>query len=539
MGGFGPDGYNARSIEELFEAYLDSIDAEYGQELEPYEGSFNRALFRGFSRAVNENQEQDLEDVYDSIFVTLAEGQELTDLAKQYGIRRQPAVPATGVIEWSRSLTDTQQVIQAGTEVETQNGIGFETTEAITLLGPRTDTDTTTYTTSSTSFDTKTQTVLESDFRDSVDVSATYGTTNSSYTAYLRIQDVTNGVTIVNESTTSGSVTETATHDISGYEDDITIEYQIRIGNASGAAELQSAETDIPGQYGEEQDIRALEPGTVGNVGADRITVMVNPPANMQSVTNPRATGDPDFTLTDDQTAQQLGQDREEDEDLRERVLEGSSIGGAATVRAIRDKIRGLDGTPSLTIYTNRTTNDNANGNGLPKLSTELVIYAQSVGDADVARAIYESVAVTERLTSGNNGTSKTYTYNAEVLQQDWVIEWSEPVITDLEITIDIVEDSGYIGDEAVLDAIGKYIGGTLPDGSPAAGLDVSQDLVVDEFERRINELQGVIGTANVLIDSDSDGNDNTTTRSDGLRAYEVAPDEVVQIDTTQNVTIN
>lgn len=532
MGGFGPDGYNARTVEELFSAYLDSIDAEYGDELEPYEGSFNRALFRAFARAVSENQEQDLEQLYDSMFVTRATGRELTDLAKQYGIRRQPAVPATGVIEWSRSPADSEQVIQSGVEVETENGIGFETIESVTLLGSELDTDTNTYTTSNTSFTTKVTYTFDAAFRDTVSLGA-----DISGDAYLRIRDDTNSVTIANTST-STSATETVDYDISGLSEPVTIHYDIRTDDAANTAELTRAETDVPGQYGIYQDVRALEPGVSGNVGAGRVTVMVNPPPNMRSVTNPTPIGDPELTLTDGETSRQLGQRREEDDELRERVLDGSSIGGAATVRAVRDAIRSLDGTPSLTIYTNRQTDPNFNGNGLPELSMELVIYAQSVTDKDVARAIYDSVAVTERLVSGINGTANSYDIDADVLEQTWTVEWSEPNITNLEITIDVVKGSGYIGDEAVLDAIGTYIGGTLPDGSPSAGLDVSQDLVVDEMELRINELKGVIGTADITVDATGDGSDDTTTRSDGLRAYEVAPDEVINVDTTEDVTI-
>jgi uncharacterized phage protein gp47/JayE len=430
MGGFGESGYEARTVEELFNAYLNSVEAEYGDDLEPYQGSFARSLFRGFARAVAENQEADLEDLYDSMFVSLSEGDELTMLAKQYGVRRQPAIRATGVVEWTRSTTGTELVVPSGTEVQTEapDAITFETTE-----------------------------------------SATFG-----------ISDTTSRA-----------------------------------------------------------NIQAVEPGTRGNVGADRIVVMPSPPAGVSGVTNPQPTGDPEYTLTNDSTQQTLGQDRESDESIRDRVLEGASIGGSATVRAVRDAVRALGGAPSLAIYTNRTTTDNANGNGLPKLSVELVIYSPSVTDKEVAEAIHETVSIGERLTSGHNGTAVSYNVQSEVLEQTRTVEWSEPNKTTLSITVDVAEEDGYAGDTSVRSEIASYIGGTLPDGSPVAGLDVSEDVIVDELERRISSVQGVLGVASVTIDATGDGTDDTTTRSDGLQAYEVSSNEVASVDATSDITVN
>jgi len=429
MGGFTSSGYEARDEAELFGAYLDAVEAEYGEELEPYDGSFARALFRGFARAVAKNQEADLEELYDSMFVVSAGDEELTRLAEQYGIRRQDAVKATGVVEWTRSTTGSELVVPAGTEVQTEapDAVAFETTEA-----------------------------------------ATFGTSDTSVKA----------------------------------------------------------------------NIRALEPGTTGNVGADRVVVMPSPPAGVSGVTNPQPTGDSDFNLTNGQQ-QTLGQDREPDASVRDRVLEESSIGGAATVRAVRDAIRALDGSPSLTIFTNRTLTADANGNGLPELSAELVIYAPSVTDQEVARAIHGSVSVGERLVSGINGTSNTYDIQSDTLAQTRTVEWSSPTEVALEITLDVVKDDGYVGDEDVEAELAEYIGGTLPDGSPAAGLDVGEDVVVDELERRVNGLGGVVGVASVKIDRDGDGTDETVTRSDGLQALEVADDEVVTVDATTDVTVN
>lgn len=427
MGGFDEDGYTGRTEDEIFGSYLNSVDDQYGNELEPYEGSFTMAMLTAFSRAVAENQEQDLEVLYDSMFIESATGEALTELARGYGVSRQPAVTATGVVTFTRESSFGESTVPSGTVVTTERPeiVRFVTTESATF------------------------------------------------------QD---GETTVNA------------------------------------------------------NVQADDGGVNGNVGADRITRMPSPPASVLSVTNPQPTGDADYTLTDESTTQRLGQDRESDDALRNRVLDGSSIGGAATVRAVRDKIRSLDGTPSLTIYTNRETTQQ---DGLPPLSSELVIYARGVQDDEVAQAIHDVVSITARLTSGHNGTSVQKTVASDVLDQDRPIEWSTPTEVQLDIVIDVVTTDGYEGDEHVKNEIAGYIGGTNAEAGPIAGLDVGDDVIIDELERRVNSIDGVMGIASLTVDSDGDETDDTVTRSDGLKAFEVSNDSVVTVDAMNDITVN
>lgn len=427
MSGFDDDGYTGRTEDELYQFYMTAINAEYDDTLEPYRGSFAQSLFRGFSRAVAENQEEDLEELYDSMFIARASGEELTELARGYGVERSPPVQATGVVEWTRNSTGSELTVPSGTVVTTEssNIVEFMTTEA-----------------------------------------GTFGSTETSVRT----------------------------------------------------------------------SIQAVEGGTSGNVGADRIVRMPNPPNGVSSVTNPQPTGDPDYTLTDG-TVQTLGQNQETDEQLQDRVLDGASIGGAATVRAVRDKIRQLDGTPSLTIYTNRELTSN---NGLPALASELVIHAPSVPNADIGQAIHDVVAVTARLASGNKGTAVSETITSDVLNQDRVIEWSEPNKTQLVIDINVVTEDGYGGDDTVRRAITEYIGGTFPDGEPTAGLSVGDDVLVDELKRRVSGTGGVLGVTNLVIDANGDGTDDTAARStDNLQAYVVSDSEVARVDATTDITVS
>lgn len=265
---------------------------------------------------------------------------------------------------------------------------------------------------------------------------------------------------------------------------------------------------------------------------------MPSPPVQVTGVTNPYPVGDPSYDLRAGQLQQTLGMDREDDASLRERVLESTSIGGAATVPAVKQAVRALEGAPSLTIYTNRTLTDNANGNGLPKLSTELVIYGRGASDKSIATAIHETASIGDRLVNGINGTAASYTITDTALAQDRVIEWTMPQQSNLVIDIAAVTESGYEGDEAVKNVIAEYIGGTKPDGGVIAGLDVGEDVILDEIERRVNSLRGVIGVSTLTIDADDDGTDDTTTRSDGLTAYEVSTNEVALVDATTDITV-
>jgi hypothetical protein len=266
---------------------------------------------------------------------------------------------------------------------------------------------------------------------------------------------------------------------------------------------------------------------------------MPSPPTNISSVTNPKPAGDPDFYLKDGTTPQTLGQRKETDEELRERHFESTTIGGSATVNAVKEQITSLEARPSIRIYTNRELTDNANGNGLPKLSTELVIHKRGASDEEIAEAIHSSISVGERLVNGINGTGNSYTVTDTALAQDRTLVWSEPSIIQLDITVDVVTEAGYQGDDAVKETIAEYIGGTAPDGGAVAGLDVNEDVIVDELERRVNGLEGVIGVASVTIDDNDDGSDDTVTRGDGLQAYEVGTNKVAKVDATQNITVN
>lgn len=123
-----------RSASEI----ADEIETEL-QKIRPsapvVRGTEHFALIQSIAQAF-ETTEQSLTEVYDAGFLTDATGEELTKKAREQGVKRQPAVAATGVVRFQRDSTASRDyVIPSGTVVSTggEDGVSFETTETVTL----------------------------------------------------------------------------------------------------------------------------------------------------------------------------------------------------------------------------------------------------------------------------------------------------------------------------------------------------------------------------------------------------------------------
>ena len=487
------------------------------------------------SRLIAENQEESLDELYDSGYIETATGQALTRRCSDIGINRRPAIPATGVVKFeSNAAVSSDSPIQSGTVVQTSgtDSIDFATTSLVTIDGPETKTDSNTYSTGNTSFASQTTVSFDPSFRDSVDVSADIRTTNSSYTAYIEIVDVTNSTTIASSSTTSTSFVQVGptAYDVSSINDhtgdDITIEYRIRIGNSSGSAELTDSQVDLPGQSGEWATIEAEEGGAEGNVGPDTITTMPSPPTNVSTVTNPWATGDPTISNTNNQDLV-VGQGREEDDDLRERALRSTAIGGAGTKASIVTAVRETDGVLSATIFEN--TSDSTS-NGLPPTSGEVVVFGGT--DKAVGNTIFDVAPFTGELTNGVNGNATSYDVESDTLGQTETIRFSRAVEVNLELDIDLRTDGTYEGDVAVKNALVDLIGGEDTNGDETIGQStINQPTYLQTIEDSvIGDELGVIGVASMTADKDGDGTDDRTTVN-GLEAIEVSSGEILQVN--------
>jgi len=285
-------------------------------------------------------------------------------------------------------------------------------------------------------------------------------------------------------------------------------------------------------------NIRAVQGGIIGNVGPNTIVNTPTPPAGVNEVTNPYPTGDPDFDDTD-QVTFASGRVAESDEALRERAQDAVSQGGDATADALVSAlINDVSGVSSVTLYENKTDIDNTGSGGLPPHSFEAVVFGGE--NDDVAEAIFETKAVTARDYSGVNGTSVTETVVADSNQQQWDIEFSRPAKLDVDMTIDIVVDDTYVGDDEIRDQLTQVIGGTLSNQSEVVGLGVGEDVIVDQLK------DTVVGDENgvIALDNSVDGSPFTTTPAittvDGIDVIDVGANEVAQTDATDaSITLN
>lgn len=292
-------------------------------------------------------------------------------------------------------------------------------------------------------------------------------------------------------------------------------------------------------------NIRAVEGGTRGNVGANTIREMPSPPTGVDSVKNPNPTGDPNYT---DTNGKQLvvGSEEETDEQLRERAQETVTRGGDATVDAILSSILHNDtGTlsdvKSVTLFNNRTTTDNTgtivNGrNGLPDKSAELIVHGGAT--SDIVNALANTACITDQFVGGVNGTSASadYTYINDQTET-WTI--SRPTVVDVDMTMNLIVDDTYVGDDALKDSLVEYIGGTATDGSSVTGIGAGVNVRLDKVRDLVtgDEL-GVLGF------DDTATNELTTTPSattvDGLTVVDIGATEVAKTDGTDaSITIN
>jgi len=284
-------------------------------------------------------------------------------------------------------------------------------------------------------------------------------------------------------------------------------------------------------------NIRAVDGGPNGNVGANAITSLPVSIAGISAVTNPFPVGDTDLTNT---KAVRFvdGTDAETDAELRSRAKEAVSEGGSATADAIvADLLNNVEGVSSVSLYENKTDTDNT-PSGLPPYSFEAVVYG---GDSlDIAESIYENKAVTATDYGGARGTEVTETVVSDVNEQQWDISFTRPTEVPISVTVDIIVDETYAGNTALRDSVVSYVGGINSDGEETLGLGVGDNVRIDELrDRVVDEENGVVGF-DYSVDGTPLSTTPTKTTIDGLEVIQIGANEVAQADATDgSIVIN
>jgi len=310
---------------------------------------------------------------------------------------------------------------------------------------------------------------------------------------------------------------------------------RVATGGTDGVTfETTESATITSGSSAVDANVRATEDGPVGNVGAGTITVLVDKPTGVDSVTNANPTGDPAYTLTDGQTVQTTGQAREDDPSLRERALESTAIGGAGTAPAVELALENVEEVISADVKTNRS---DSTVDGISPWHTEVRVYGGET--ALIADRLFEvlPLATLVTLEGGVNGTSESVSRETD-LYGSLTIPITRPTQTDLTVDIDVVHDASYDGTDAVKDAIVGYVGGTTTDARTVTGLGQDENVLVNEIENVAEDVTGVEYADVTLLDADGDGTDDTTNDADGVPVYQVGASEVAIVDATA-ITVN
>lgn len=216
--------------------------------------------------------------------------------------------------------------------------------------------------------------------------------------------------------------------------------------------------------------IECTKAGAIGNVGANTITVIVNPNPDIQSVTNPEKTKD--------------GRETETDWEFRDRADKTVQGGGSATLDAIRSAVLRVSAVRSATVIEN--DKEVADSAGRPPKSFQ--VYVLGGDRKEIAQAIFKNKAggiqshgdVTEIVTdlAGTDHTVK-FSYAQEVN-----IGVKLTIRKNLQFPLD--------GERQVKSALVRYVGGLDYDGSLYTGLGMGDDVIYAKLVASAMKIAGV-----------------------------------------------
>ena len=224
--------------------------------------------------------------------------------------------------------------------------------------------------------------------------------------------------------------------------------------------------------------------GEIGNVGAGDITIIVNPVAEITSVTNySPATG---------------GKDKENDAEFRERMLEGLGTTKGSTIDAMLVEILALKGVMSVAIISNDT--DETVG-GRPAHSFEAFVYGGTQGE--IANAIFEKKPI------GIQSLGTLETSINDVAGNPHTIKFSRPTMKQVYVkaTLTVSENFGTTDD--VRTAIIKYIGGLDSDQAYYYGLKMHETCV---YTKLLQEIMNVGEIEDCTLQVSTNGTEWVTT---------------------------
>lgn len=216
--------------------------------------------------------------------------------------------------------------------------------------------------------------------------------------------------------------------------------------------------------------IRAVEPGTQGNVPFNTITEIINPIIGINTVSNAQATTG--------------GRNQETDAEFRTRYALSVAKGGASTIDSIRASLLEVDGVKSARVIENNSNTTDADGR--PPKSFESYVLGGVA--SDVAKTILKAKA------AGIQAYGTVQETVQDDAGQNHIIGFTYATEIGIYVNVTIVKSAAYPvdGDKLIRTEIIKYIGGQDEDGSIYVGLSMGQDVVYVQVIKACLKITGV-----------------------------------------------
>lgn len=216
----------------------------------------------------------------------------------------------------------------------------------------------------------------------------------------------------------------------------------------------------------------AMEAETAGVVvaNAGTLTEIDTPSSGWNSVTN---AADAD-----------IGEEAEEDEDLRVRRETELSRAGKGNVDAIEADIDAVTGVTSVTAFEN--TGDVADGDGIPAHAFEPVVLGGAANA--VAQAIWDSQPAGIEAHGDTSGTA------VDTDGENQTVEYTIPTEIRIYVDVEVTVDADYPadGDAQIKAAIAAW---------SQANLGAGDDVVVSQINRPVETISGIVDITLVEID--------------------------------------
>lgn len=252
--------------------------------------------------------------------------------------------------------------------------------------------------------------------------------------------------------------------------------------------------------------VYANEAGAQANVPANTITIQVEPDSDVISVTNPEpAIG---------------GVNREDDEELRKRLLESSSNLGSGTVNAIYSQLQELPGVRAVRISVNE---EDIVVDGLPPHS--IAVYTLGGIGQDIAEKLMDNYTGIQFFGSESHTV-------VDVGGYEHVISFSRPATTNIIANLTITTDSnfGAEGMNQIKNNIISLIGGTDTSNVTHSGLNMGDDVI---YSQVLAAVMKVVGVTDCTLEIAKSG-DTPSTSNIIIDGNEVATIDISDISITQ-----